>query len=133
MSARGTILVTGDKGYIGSVLTTVLAEKGYAVRGFDTCYYADNLLGSADASYPSIRRDIRDSRPEDVAGVTAIIHLAALSNDPLGEVSPTLTDDINFRASVRLAKLARDAGVKRFIYSSSPSMYGVSNTSTALR
>lgn len=126
------VLVTGDLGYIGSVLTAVLREKSYTVRGYDTGYYAECLLHKADATYPRISRDMRDVRLEDLAGVDAIIHLAALSNDPLGELAPGLTEEINLMATLKLADLARRAGVKRFIYSSSQSMYGVSNTDNEL-
>lgn len=126
------VLVTGDKGYIGSVLTGVLLERGYAVTGLDTAYYANCALEPAPSSYPSIRRDIRDVTAADLRGVDAIIHLAALSNDPLGELSPDLTEQINFRATLRLATLAREAGIHRLVYASSQSMYGVSNTSSEL-
>jgi nucleoside-diphosphate-sugar epimerase len=130
MTAR--VLVTGDKGYIGSVLTGMLADRGYAVTGLDTAYYGDCTLEPAPASYPSLCRDIRDVRAADVAGFDAIVHLAGLSNDPLGELAPGLTDEINCRATVCLARLARDTGVRRFVYASSQSMYGVANTDREL-
>jgi nucleoside-diphosphate-sugar epimerase len=126
------VLVTGDKGYIGSVLTAVLMERGYSVVGLDTAYYGECLLEPAPALYPSVFRDIRDVTEADVRGFDAIIHLAALSNDPLGELAPGLTEEINFRATVRLAHLARDAGVRRFVYSSSQSMYGIADTDREL-
>ncbi len=132
MNSRGTVLVTGDAGYIGSVLTTVLREKSYGVRGYDTGYYADCLLYPVNLDYPRISHDIRDLRPGHLKGVDAVIHLAALSNDPLGELAPGLTEEINLAATLKLASLAKDAGVKRFIYSSSQSMYGVSNTEDEL-
>lgn len=132
MTAVGTVLVTGDKGYIGSVLTGELAARGWTVVGLDTGYYADCLVEPAPSSYRSISRDIRDVTADDLKGIDAIVHLAALSNDPLGELSPGLTEEINFRSSVRLATLAREAGIRRFVYSSSQSMYGVSNTSSEL-
>ena len=91
MSSRGTVLVTGDLGYIGSVLTEVLRERSYGVRGYDTGYYADCLLYPVDLNYPHITRDIRDLQVADLEGVDAVIHLAALSNDPLGELAPELT------------------------------------------
>ena len=128
MSARATVLVTGDKGYIGSVLTDRLIERGHAVRGLDTGYYADCVMGAGPAPYPSIARDVRDVTAADLEGIDTVVHLAALSNDPLGELAPGVTEAINLRGSVRLASLAREAGVRRFVYSSSQSMYGVATT-----
>jgi nucleoside-diphosphate-sugar epimerase len=132
MSSLRKILVTGDVGYIGSVLTTMLQDKGYEVVGFDTGYFEDCLLYSVEATYQRIRRDIRDTHIDNFKGIDAIIHLAGLSNDPLGEIAPGLTEEINFAATLRLAELARSAGVKRFIYASSQSMYGISNTVSEL-
>ncbi len=132
MSSLRKILVTGDVGYIGSVLTTMLREKSYEVCGYDTGYYADCLLYPLTPDYPRINRDIRDFRAEDLSGADAVIHLAGLSNDPLGELVPGLTEEINFTATLKLAEVARAAGVKRFIYASSQSMYGVSNTESEL-
>lgn len=126
------VLVTGDRGYIGSVLTGILLEKGYAVRGYDVGYFADCLLRPVATSYPCITKDIRDVSESDLEGVDAIIHLAGLSNDPLGELRPGLTEEINFRGTMELARLARNAGVSRFVYASSQSMYGVSDTEDAL-
>jgi nucleoside-diphosphate-sugar epimerase len=128
MSSLKKILVTGDVGYIGSVLTAMLRERSYDVCGYDTGYYEDCMLYPVAMDYPRISRDIRDVRAEDLGGIDAVIHLAGLSNDPLGELLPGLTEEINFAATLKLAKLARAAGVKRFIYASSQSMYGVSNT-----
>lgn len=127
-----TVLVTGDRGYIGSVLTGVLIESGYAVRGYDVGYFADCQLQPLSAKYPCINKDIRDVTEADLLDVDAIIHLAGLSNDPLGELRPGLTEEINFRATMDLARLARKVGVSRFIYASSQSMYGVSDTEDAL-
>jgi len=132
MSPLNKILVTGDAGYVGSVLTAVLCEKSYDVRGFDTGYYEDCLLYPVNQNYPRVTRDIRALRTEDIEGIDAIIHLAGLSNDPLGELAPGITEEINLVATIKLAKLARAAGVKRFIYASSQSMYGVSNTENEL-
>lgn len=126
------IMVTGCLGYIGTVLVNVLLERGYEVVGLDNGYFADCLLQPADASFRLINRDIRDVVPEDLAGIDAIVHLAALSNDPLGELSPNLTDDINRDATVALARLAKSAGVARFVYASSQSMYGISTTDAEL-
>jgi nucleoside-diphosphate-sugar epimerase len=126
------ILVTGDRGYIGSVLVPMLSEKGYEVVGFDSGYFSDNLLEKFDEDYQKITKDIRDIEIEDLDGVDGIIHLAGLSNDPLGEFSPMLTEDINYNGTMNLAMKAREVGVSRFVYASSQSMYGVSNTTTEL-
>lgn len=128
----GTILVTGDKGYIGSVLTSRLMELGYAVRGFDTGYYMNCMYGEQTNTYPSMKKDIRDIVADDLCGISAIIHLAGLSNDPLGELAPGITEEINLRSTLRLAGLAREVGVKRFVYASSQSMYGVSTVDEEL-
>lgn len=126
------ILVTGNMGYIGTVLTRVLIEKGYEVEGLDVGYYKDCTLESAEEDFPQIIKDIRDIGKNDVEGYDSIIHLAGLSNDPLGELAPELTDIINYKASVKLAKYAKNAGVKRFIYASSQSMYGISDKDSEL-
>jgi len=126
------ILVTGNRGYIGAVLVDMLLEKSYEVVGYDIDYYDGCELYEFNQPIKQIRIDIRDVRIEDLEGIDAVIHLAALSNDPLGEFSPRLTEDINLRATLRLAGFARQAGVKRFIYSSSQSMYGISNTQEEL-
>ncbi|MFA5100593.1 MAG: NAD(P)-dependent oxidoreductase [Candidatus Omnitrophota bacterium] len=126
------ILVTGDRGYIGSVLTGMLIDRGYEVAGYDTGYYMENILSPGAYQYKQISKDIRDIDLEDVEGFDAVIHLAGLSNDPLGALDPRLTEQINYRATVKLAKLAKAAGVCRFIYSSSQSMYGVSKTDDEL-
>jgi nucleoside-diphosphate-sugar epimerase len=120
------ILVTGNLGYIGSVLVPMLLDKGHDVIGFDIGYYTDCLLYNNNINIKQITKDIRDVSFEDVQGIDAIIHLAALSNDPLGELSPGLTEEINLLGTLRIAELAKQAGVKRFIYSSSQSMYGIS-------
>lgn len=122
------VLVTGDQGYIGSVLTQILREKSYDVVGYDIGYYSECKLYEYDENYRKIIKDIRDVSLDDVQGIDAIIHLAALSNDPLGELSPGLTAEINRDGTLKLARLAKQAGVKRFIYSSSQSMYGISNS-----
>ncbi len=120
------ILVTGNKGYIGTVLTQILLQKGYAVVGFDTGYYNDCQLLDNDFTIQQISKDIRNTTKEDLKDIDAIVHLAALSNDPLGEFDPKLTLQINYSSTIRLAKLAKELGIKRFIYSSSQSMYGIS-------
>lgn len=120
------ILVTGDLGYIGSVLVPKLISKGYQVVGLDTGFFNKCLVaGYKDPKYKKIKKDIRDISEEDLKGVDGIIHLSALSNDPMGELAPKLTEDINYKASIRLAKLAKKAGVKRFLFSSSCSIYGI--------
>ena len=126
------ILVTGDRGYIGAVLVPMLSEKGYEVVGFDSGYFSENLLEKFDEDYQKITKDIRDIEIEDLDGVDGIIHLAGLSNDPLGEFSPMLTEDINYNGTINLAMKAREVGVSRFVYASSQSMYGVSTSTTEL-
>ena len=129
--SKGKILLTGHMGYIGSVMGPRLVNAGYEVVGLDTVFYGDECTFLPDdASIPNIRKDIRDVTAEDVQGFDAVIHLAALSNDPLSNLEETLTYDINQHASVRLAKLAKEAGVQRFLFSSSCSMHG---TSTAAK
>jgi nucleoside-diphosphate-sugar epimerase len=117
------VLVTGDRGYIGSVLVPLLLEEGYDVVGFDTEYFTDNL--DKEVSYKRITKDIRKIGKKDLEGIDSVIHLAALSNDPMGEVNPNLTIDINLKASRKLARLSKKAGVKRFLFSSSCSIYGI--------
>ena len=120
------ILVTGNQGYIGSVLVPMLQQKGHEVTGFDIGYYKDCLLYDDQVIVKQISKDIRDVSMSDLENIDAIIHLAALSNDPLGELVPGLTEEINLGGTLLLAELAKKAGVKRFIYSSSQSMYGIS-------
>lgn len=123
-----TILITGNQGYIGPILITMLLEKGHRVVGYDTGYYAGAELFTIPNKITQITKDIRDVTREDLAGVDAVIHLAGLTTDPLGALDARLTEDINFKATVRLANLAKEAGVKRFVYAASQSMYGVANT-----
>jgi nucleoside-diphosphate-sugar epimerase len=118
------ILVTGHRGYIGSVLVPQLLAEGFEVRGVDTDLYAKSSFISEPTDVPSLRKDIRDLEVADLEGIDAVLHLAALSNDPLGNLNPDLTYDINYHASVGLAKLAKQAGVSRFVFSSSCSLYG---------
>lgn len=120
------VLVTGHNGYIGSVMVPVLQQAGHEVVGYDSYLFADATAGPSTPDVPSIRRDIRDARVDDFDGVDAVVHLAALSNDPLGDLEPQHTYDINHAASLRLAELAKAAGVERFLYSSSCSIYGAS-------
>jgi nucleoside-diphosphate-sugar epimerase len=126
------LLVTGDRGYIGSVLVELLIKKGYEVIGLDSGYFAENLIDKVSIDYQKITKDIRDISLEDLQGIDGIIHLAGLSNDPLGEFSPKLTEDINYSGTIKLAQMAKKQGVTRFVYASSQSMYGVSNTQDEL-
>ncbi len=118
------VLLTGHQGYLGTVMAPVLAAAGHEVVGLDAGLFADCVLGPQPADPPGPRVDLRDLTADHVAGVDAVIHLAALSNDPLGSLAPQLTYDINHHASVRLARLARDAGARRFLYASTCSVYG---------
>lgn len=119
------VLLTGHHGYIGSVLTPMLLEAGHDVVGLDTKLFAESTFGpDVPLGCPEIVKDIRDVEVDDLKGFDAVLHLAGLSNDPLGDLNPGLTDEINFLASVRLAKLAKEAGVGRYIFSSSCSNYG---------
>jgi nucleoside-diphosphate-sugar epimerase len=118
------VLVTGHKGFIGSVMVPMMLQEGIDVVGMDTDYYRDCTFHGVLADVPEIDRDIRDATASDVDGFDAVVHLAALSNDPLGDLDAELTLDINHRATVHLARLARDAGVGRFLFSSSCSNYG---------
>jgi nucleoside-diphosphate-sugar epimerase len=121
------VLVTGHSGYIGAVLVPMLLGEGHEVTGLDTEYFAGCDLYNGCVNVPSIRKDLREVAIEDLRGFHAVIHLAALSNDPLGDLDRDLTYDINYRASVRLARLAKAAGIARFIFSSSCSLYGLAN------
>lgn len=119
------VLITGDGGYIGSVLSDHLLERGYSVVGLDIDYFRDcRFFGLQKQTYPRLLKDIREVETSDLEGCDAVIHLAALSNDSLGELDPALTDEINHKATVRLARLAKEAGVCKFIFSSTCSVYG---------
>jgi len=118
------VLVTGSEGYIGTILLPMLVERGYDVVGLDTCFLSYRHFIPGIRQFPLIKQDVRDVEIEALKGFDIIIHLAALSNDPLGELNQDLTDAINHVASVRLAEVARKAGVKRFIFASSCSIYG---------
>jgi nucleoside-diphosphate-sugar epimerase len=118
------ILITGHKGYIGTVMTPLLADAGHEVVGLDSDLFEQCTFGDAPRDFPSIRKDLRDVEAADLKGFDAVIHLAGLSNDPLGNLNPNLTYDINHHASVRLARLAKEVGVKRYLFSSSCSTYG---------
>lgn len=120
------VLITGHKGYIGTVLTPMLLEAGHEVHGLDSDLYARCTFGDDPRSISETIKDIRDIEVEDVEGFEAVCHLAGLSNDPLGDLDPSLTYEINHHATVRLATLCKQAGVRRFIFSSSCSNYGAS-------
>jgi nucleoside-diphosphate-sugar epimerase len=120
------VLVTGDKGYIGTVLVPMLGGAGFDVIGLDTDYFERCTFTGSLPGGSSTRKDSRDIILEDLAGCDAVIHLAGLSNDPMGDYRPHVTEDINTTASIALAKLAKEAGVKRFLFASSCSNYGAS-------
>jgi nucleoside-diphosphate-sugar epimerase len=121
-------LITGHKGYIGSVMVPVVRAAGYDVTGLDTGYFSECTLPISEAAVPEVIKDIRDLTVEDLAGYDAVIHLAALSNDPIGNLNLAWTEEINRNGSIRLAELAKAAGVERFIFSSSCIMYGMTET-----
>jgi nucleoside-diphosphate-sugar epimerase len=118
------VLLTGHRGYIGAVAGPILRSAGHDVAGLDTDLFANCDFGDARSDIPEIRKDLRDLSKDDLSGFDAVVHLAALSNDPVGNLNPQLTYDINHAASVNLAKLAKGAGVTRFVFSSSCSTYG---------
>ena len=118
------VLVTGHRGYIGSVLVPFVARAGHEVVGLDSDYYEACTFGAGLPAVREIRKDIRDVEARDLEGFDAVVHLAALSNDPLGDLNPELTYDINYRGTVRVAAAAKEAGVSRFVFSSSCSNYG---------
>lgn len=118
------VLVTGSEGYIGAVLRDRLLARGHEVVGLDTGYFDECDFHTAPTRIPVIKRDLRDVALADVQGFDGVIHLAALSNDPLGELQPSVTEAINTQASIRLAKLVKQSGVSRFLFASSCSMYG---------
>jgi nucleoside-diphosphate-sugar epimerase len=118
------ILLTGHKGYIGTVLVPVLTGEGHAVKGLDCNLFEKCTFGNPPPEIPCINKDIRDIRASDLEGFEAVIHLAGLSNDPLGNLNPALTYEINHHAAVRVAETAKKAGVMRFLFSSSCSNYG---------
>jgi nucleoside-diphosphate-sugar epimerase len=119
------VLVTGHHGYIGSILVPLLTDAGHEVVGLDTYLYEGCDFGADRApAVPAIRKDVRDVSASDLDGLDAVMHLAALSNDPVGDLNPDCTYAINYRASVSLAKAAKQAGVERFLFSSSCSLYG---------
>lgn len=120
------ILVTGTEGYLGCLLPPLLIQRGHEVIGVDTGFYKVGwLYNGTDLTALTLNKDIRHITAEDLQGVEAVVHMAELSNDPTGQLSPTITYDINHKASVRLANLAKANGVRRFVYMSSCSVYGI--------
>jgi len=128
------VLVTGHEGYLGSVLTPRLAAAGHDVHGLDTGLFADCLVGPSPDPVAALRMDLRDVSVDHLVDLRldAVIHLAALCNDPLGNLNPSLTYDINHRATIGLARAAKAAGVSRFLFSSSCSLYGAGDTDAPL-
>ncbi len=118
------ILLTGSRGYIGTVMAPFLVQAGHEVVGVDTDLYRRSTFGKWDEAIRTVVKDVRALEPPDLRGFDAVVHLAALSNDPIGDLNPQLTYDINHLASVRLAALAKEAGVARFVFASSCSNYG---------
>lgn len=118
------ILLTGHKGYIGTVLAPMLQAAGHSVHGIDSDLFSRCSFGADPVPIPETLKDIRDIELPDLAGFDAVLHLAGLSNDPLGDLNPALTYQINYRATMRLAELSKQAGIRRFIFSSSCSNYG---------
>lgn len=119
------VLMTGHNGYIGSVMSRVFAKAGHEVIGLDTFLFEDCTFGPDEHDVPAIRVDLREALPEQIVGYDAVVHLAALSNDPLGNLNAGCTEEINHQAAVRLAHLAKNAGIPRFLFASSCSLYGV--------
>jgi nucleoside-diphosphate-sugar epimerase len=118
------VLVTGHNGYIGSVLVPTLEEAGHEIVGLDSDLFAPCVFGPNRHHVESLQADVRDVESEDLAGFDAVIHLAAVCNDPVGDLNPHATYDINHLASARVAEKAKEAGVERFLFASSCSLYG---------
>lgn len=124
------VLITGHLGYIGSVMAPMIRDAGHEVTGLDSGFFADCTVADVVA-IPGLETDLRDVTPEDVAGFDAVVHLGGLSNDPLGSLNADLTYQINFEAGLRLALAAKSAGVQRFLFASSCSMYGTAGDRAA--
>lgn len=118
------VLMTGSEGYIGAVMRDYLLEHGHEVTGLDTGFFGDCDFGAPPTAIPLIQRDLRDVEAKDFEGFDAVLHLAALSNDPLGNLTPGVTEEINTGGSIRVAQKAKEAGVQRFLFASSCSLYG---------
>ena len=121
------VFLTGSKGYVGNVMARILIEKGHQVIGCDTEFYPQGFLDLKSPDIKSLKKDIRDLNQNDLENCDAVIHLAALSNDPIGEINPNLTNEINFKGTIHVAKLAKKIGASRFIFSSSCSIYGAND------
>jgi len=122
------VLVTGTEGYLGCLLAPLLMDRGFDVVGVDTGFYKVGwLYNGTNKTAKTLNKDIRHITAEDLEGVEAVVHMAELSNDPTGQLSPNITYDINHKGSVRLAELSKQAGVRRFVYMSSCSVYGVAS------
>lgn len=122
------VLLTGHEGYLGVIVSRALHLAGHDITGLDSGYYVGCTFGPEPPTDRGLRLDVRDVALEHLSGIDAVVHLAALSNDPLGDLAPEITYKINQHASTRLAKLAREAGVRRFLYSSTCSVYGATGT-----
>ena len=118
------VLVDGDRGYVGAVLVPLLMEAGHEVTGLDAGWYDGCDFGPQPTGYESRTGDIRDQRPADLEGFDAVVHLAAISNDPVGHLNPEATYSVNAHGAAHMARVAKDAGVPRFLFSSSCSLYG---------
>ncbi len=127
MSKPKRVLITGHNGYIGSVMAPQLLSAGFDVVGLDTGYFSECSLIPDPGQVPAIKKDLRDLATADLEGFDAVVHLGALSNDPIGNLNDSWTEEINYQASVKLAELARAAGASRFLFSSSCIMYGSAN------
>lgn len=126
------ILVTGHKGFIGTTMVPYLQSLGHTVRGIDSDLYRNSTYGSPPQPVEEIIKDVRDIEPADIEGIDAIVNLAALSNDVLGDLNPEVTYEINYRAVIRLAEIARKLGIQRYVFASSCSMYGAASGDKAL-
>ncbi len=126
------VLLTGLDGYLGRVMAPVLIEAGHEVVGLDSFLFEGCDFGDDHCDVPALRADLRDVRREDLAGFHAVVHLAGVSNDPVGDLDPSVTYAVNHEASVRLARLAKEAGVDRFLFSSSCSLYGAADINALL-
>jgi nucleoside-diphosphate-sugar epimerase len=126
------VLVTGDDGYIGTVLSRFIRDAGHDVAGLDAGLFEGCSLGPEPRIGPSSRMDVRDVRVDHLRGFAAVVHLAAISNDPLGHLDPEVTYEVNHVATVRLARMAKEAGIARFVFASSCSLYGAASPDDVL-